>query len=101
MTLSAFDNVDCTRFAKKKEKVNRDLCMYIKLVFVKGTLAFALCSLYALLCFIACDILPDCALRLDGKAWPHPQTARLTLTVVLHCGHALLNLLSIRNRSQN
>ena len=35
------------------------------------------------LCFIAWDILPGCALRLDGKAWPHPQTARLTLTATL------------------
>ena len=41
---------------------------------VSDALAFAFCIL---LCFIAWDILPDCALRLDGKAWPHSQTARL------------------------
>ena len=39
-------------------------------------------NLCALLCFI--DILPDCALRLDGKACPRPQTAHLTRIVVLH-----------------
>ena len=39
---------------------------------VSEALAFVFCIV---LCFIA---LPDCALRLDGKAWPHPQTARLT-----------------------
>ena len=32
-------------------------------------------NLYSLLGFNA---LPDSALHLDGKAWPHPQTARLT-----------------------
>ena len=33
----------------------------------RGSHINALCSLSALLCFNACDILPDCALRLDGK----------------------------------
>ena len=48
--------------------------------------------------FLHCTVL-HCIARLrftDGKAWPHPQTARLTLTAVLHCGHTL----SIENRDQ-
>ena len=45
---------------------------------VSEALTYVLFNLSTLLFFIACDILPGCALRLDGKTWPHPQTARLT-----------------------
>ena len=62
---------------------------------VSDALLRVLCTLSVSRLFKAAwDILPGCALRLDGKAWPHPQTARLTLTV--HCGHTL----SIENRDQ-
>ena len=46
-----------------------------------------------LLRFIASFLAMHCAFLLDGKTWPHPQTARLTCNVVSHCGHTFLRVL--------
>ena len=42
-----------------------------------------------------------CLLAFRWKSWPHPQTAPLMWTVMLHCWHTFLSFLSILGNKEN